>query len=270
MKANYRGIFADPRAKFCFGSVFFEGIFIHGIFPYVAILLLASGEARASIAGLVIARLRLRRRDLFAVGAGAGRSFRGATADADRRRAGRRRLLRSPRCISPGTCRSRSSACSGSASTCCTAASRCTSPTCRRPRAARPRRCIRASSSWGRRPDRWSTASAMRMAALNWLMFLGAAVVLVIAIVCARYCGSARRRRLRRRHRRLDSGLVEPHQNAHYQGIRPGVPRRSRLRAHPSNLSGSCQRREPLLMTASARFGTSPKSAPRSPSSAPA
>jgi MFS transporter, DHA1 family, inner membrane transport protein len=53
--ANYRGIFADPRAKVCFGSVFFEGIFIHGIFPYVAILLLASGEARASIAGLVIA-----------------------------------------------------------------------------------------------------------------------------------------------------------------------------------------------------------------------
>ena len=54
VKANYRRIFADPRAKFCFGSVFFEGIFIHGIFPYVAILLLASGEARASIAGLVI------------------------------------------------------------------------------------------------------------------------------------------------------------------------------------------------------------------------
>ena len=53
--ANYRGILADPRAKICFGSVFFEGIFIHGIFPYVAILLLAAGEARASIAGLVIA-----------------------------------------------------------------------------------------------------------------------------------------------------------------------------------------------------------------------
>ena len=53
--ANYRSIFADPRAKFCFGSVFFEGIFIHGIFPYVAILLFAGGEARASIAGLVIA-----------------------------------------------------------------------------------------------------------------------------------------------------------------------------------------------------------------------
>jgi predicted MFS family arabinose efflux permease len=53
--ANYRTIFSDPRAKICFGSVFFEALFIHGIFPYVAILLLAGGEARASIAGLVIA-----------------------------------------------------------------------------------------------------------------------------------------------------------------------------------------------------------------------
>jgi DHA1 family inner membrane transport protein len=53
--ANFRSIFADPRAKVCFTSVFFEGIFIHGLFPYVALLLLASGETRASIAGLLIA-----------------------------------------------------------------------------------------------------------------------------------------------------------------------------------------------------------------------
>lgn len=53
--ASFRSIFADPRAKVCFGSVFFEAIFIHGLFPYVAVLLLASGEARASIAGLLIA-----------------------------------------------------------------------------------------------------------------------------------------------------------------------------------------------------------------------
>jgi predicted MFS family arabinose efflux permease len=52
---SFRGIFNEPRSKICFGSVFLEGIFIHGIFPYVAILLLAGGEARASIAGLVIA-----------------------------------------------------------------------------------------------------------------------------------------------------------------------------------------------------------------------
>jgi predicted MFS family arabinose efflux permease len=53
--ANFRSIFADPRAKVCFGSVFLEAIFIHGLFPYVALLLLAIGEARASIAGLLIA-----------------------------------------------------------------------------------------------------------------------------------------------------------------------------------------------------------------------
>jgi predicted MFS family arabinose efflux permease len=53
--ANFRSIFADPRAKVCFGSVFFEAVFIHGLFPYVALLLLAIGETRASIAGLLIA-----------------------------------------------------------------------------------------------------------------------------------------------------------------------------------------------------------------------
>src|SRR5262249_38656107 len=55
VKANYRSIFADPRAKFCFRSVFFDGIFLPRSFPYVAILLLMSGETSASIAGLVIA-----------------------------------------------------------------------------------------------------------------------------------------------------------------------------------------------------------------------
>ena len=53
--AGYKAIFANPRAKFCFLAVFFEGIAIFGLFPFVALLLLASGEARASIAGLVIA-----------------------------------------------------------------------------------------------------------------------------------------------------------------------------------------------------------------------
>ena len=52
-------MFADPRAKVCFGSVFLEGIFIHGVFPYVALLLLANGEASATIAGLVIASFGL-------------------------------------------------------------------------------------------------------------------------------------------------------------------------------------------------------------------
>ena len=53
--ADFRSVFADPRAKICFGAVFLEGTFIHGVFPYVALLLLANGETRASIAGVVIA-----------------------------------------------------------------------------------------------------------------------------------------------------------------------------------------------------------------------
>jgi predicted MFS family arabinose efflux permease len=57
--AGFRSVFADPRAKVCFSAVFLEGIFIHGLFPYVALLLLANGEARAAIAGLVIAAFGL-------------------------------------------------------------------------------------------------------------------------------------------------------------------------------------------------------------------
>jgi DHA1 family inner membrane transport protein len=53
--ANFRSIFADPRAKVCFGAVFLEAIFIHGLFPYVALLLLQTGESKASVAGLLIA-----------------------------------------------------------------------------------------------------------------------------------------------------------------------------------------------------------------------
>jgi predicted MFS family arabinose efflux permease len=53
--AGFRSVFADPRAKICFGSVFFEGIVIHGLFPYVALLLLAAGLTRSSFAGFVIA-----------------------------------------------------------------------------------------------------------------------------------------------------------------------------------------------------------------------
>ena len=52
--AGFRGVLADPRAKICFGSVFFEGIVIHGMFPYVALLLLAAGQTHSSYAGIVI------------------------------------------------------------------------------------------------------------------------------------------------------------------------------------------------------------------------
>jgi predicted MFS family arabinose efflux permease len=53
--AGFRSVFADPRAKVCFGSVFFEGIVIQGMFPYVALLLLASGQTHSSYAGIIIA-----------------------------------------------------------------------------------------------------------------------------------------------------------------------------------------------------------------------
>jgi predicted MFS family arabinose efflux permease len=53
--AGFQSVFADPRAKVCFSSVFFEGIVIHGMFPYVALLLLAAGETHSSYAGIIIA-----------------------------------------------------------------------------------------------------------------------------------------------------------------------------------------------------------------------
>jgi MFS transporter, DHA1 family, inner membrane transport protein len=52
--AGFRSVSADPRTKICFGSVFFEGIVIHGLFPYVALLLLMAGQTHSSFAGLVI------------------------------------------------------------------------------------------------------------------------------------------------------------------------------------------------------------------------
>ena len=53
--AGYGSVFANPRAKVCFTAVFVEGIVIFGLFPFVALMLLAAGEPRASIAGAVIA-----------------------------------------------------------------------------------------------------------------------------------------------------------------------------------------------------------------------
>ena len=52
---NYRAIFGNPLAKICFGAVFFEALFLFGLFPHMAALLLESGEGRASIAGTVLA-----------------------------------------------------------------------------------------------------------------------------------------------------------------------------------------------------------------------
>jgi predicted MFS family arabinose efflux permease len=53
--ANFAAILANPRAKFCFLAVYLEGVALFGLFPFVALLLLAAGEARSSIAGAVLA-----------------------------------------------------------------------------------------------------------------------------------------------------------------------------------------------------------------------
>jgi MFS transporter, DHA1 family, inner membrane transport protein len=52
--SGYLGIFANPRAKFCFAAVFLEGVSVFGLFPFVALLLVSAGEPRAAIAGIVI------------------------------------------------------------------------------------------------------------------------------------------------------------------------------------------------------------------------
>lgn len=52
--ATYLAMFRQPSAKFCFGGVLMEGIFLFGAFPYVAPMLHAAGENRATIAGIVI------------------------------------------------------------------------------------------------------------------------------------------------------------------------------------------------------------------------
>ena len=52
--SGYLGIFANPRAKFCFAAVFLEGVAVFGLFPFVALLLVSAGEPRAVIAGIVI------------------------------------------------------------------------------------------------------------------------------------------------------------------------------------------------------------------------
>ena len=55
LPALYGSIFRNPLAKICFGAVMTEAICLFGLFPYVAGLLAAAGETRATIAGLVIA-----------------------------------------------------------------------------------------------------------------------------------------------------------------------------------------------------------------------
>ena len=54
LKRN-RSILAIRTARICYATVALEALFLFGIFPYVAVLLAAGGEPRASIAGVVIA-----------------------------------------------------------------------------------------------------------------------------------------------------------------------------------------------------------------------
>src|ERR1039457_1149521 len=51
---NYRAIFRNPLAKYCFGAVFVEAVFMFGVFPYMASMLHTEGVTSASIAGVVI------------------------------------------------------------------------------------------------------------------------------------------------------------------------------------------------------------------------
>ena len=55
LPSRLRHRFSRIRARVCFCAVFIEGIVIFGLFPFVALLLLAAGEPRASIAGIVLA-----------------------------------------------------------------------------------------------------------------------------------------------------------------------------------------------------------------------
>jgi MFS transporter, DHA1 family, inner membrane transport protein len=52
---NYRAVFSNPLAKYCFGAVFVEAIFMFGVFPYMAVMLRSEGVTQASVAGVVIA-----------------------------------------------------------------------------------------------------------------------------------------------------------------------------------------------------------------------
>ncbi len=52
---NYRAIFSNPLAKYCFGAVVVEAVFMFGVFPYMAGMLHTEGTMRASIAGIVLA-----------------------------------------------------------------------------------------------------------------------------------------------------------------------------------------------------------------------
>lgn len=54
MMANYRIVFANPRAFICFGAVLIEGMTVLGVIPYLAAVLEADGAGSIREAGFII------------------------------------------------------------------------------------------------------------------------------------------------------------------------------------------------------------------------
>jgi len=154
---GYGSVFANPRAKVCFGAVFVEGIVIFGLFPFVALLLHAAGETRANHRGRGDRGLFARRRRLCADRADAGRALATGSIDDRRRRA---RGARARACVVQsalaGAIR-RFLTLLGFGFIRCTPRSRCRRPSFQARRAAPRCRCTRSSSSSGTRAVRWST-----------------------------------------------------------------------------------------------------------------
>ncbi|MGE3246452.1 MAG: MFS transporter [Beijerinckiaceae bacterium] len=57
--AGYKKLFANPRAKFCFGAVFLEGVALWGTLPFISPILVARNEGGAGEAGLIITGMGL-------------------------------------------------------------------------------------------------------------------------------------------------------------------------------------------------------------------
>ena len=56
---GYRQVFANARAYVCYAGVFFEGVLIFGLLPYIATLLTARGAGGSFEAGMVLAGMAL-------------------------------------------------------------------------------------------------------------------------------------------------------------------------------------------------------------------
>ena len=108
----------------------------------------------------------------------------------------------------------------------------------------RRRRCIPASSISARRAGRSSTASALRHGGPEPSLLVGAVVVMVVGLRLRAIAAAPDRIPLRGIPLRgLSNGPKIPIMAGYGLGCRA-----SRLRSNPSNLSGSFQRREPLVV----------------------